>query len=113
MGLSKLADPYDRMFMGRLTYGYPSGGPCFASDPSYIFVHMPLLDWLEKMDRILFVLIQHDSDSSVLDTIMPYVREPLTWVPLYGFMMYYAFRTGRQKAWAFLSVKRRHLRHHR
>ena len=79
---------------------------------------MPLLTWLEKIDRILFVLVQHDSDSSVLDTIMPYVREPLTWVPLYAFMLYYAFHAGkriqrqsasadgpnsvRSKAWAFI-----------
>ena len=96
MGLSKLARPYDRMFMGRLTYGYPSIGPCFASRSSYIFVDMALLHWLENLDRILFVLVQRDSDSAVLDTIMPIVREPLTWVPFYAFMLIYAFRAGKR-----------------
>ena len=51
MGLSKLALPYDPMFMGRLTYSYPSIGPCFASRSSYIFVYMPLLHWLENLDK--------------------------------------------------------------
>jgi membrane-associated phospholipid phosphatase len=57
---------------------------------------------LENIDRILFVLVQHDSDSSVLDTIMPIVRNPLTWAPFYAFMVYYAFRAGKNKALAFI-----------
>jgi membrane-associated phospholipid phosphatase len=54
------------------------------------------------------VLIQHDSDHRVLDVILPFLRDPLTWVPLYGFMVFYAFRTsgktaaGGANAWAFL-----------
>src|ERR1700754_4131623 len=102
MGLSKLERRYDRMFMGTLTYGYPSHGLCFASLSSYIFVHMPLLQWLDEIDKMLFVLVQHHSDSRVLDVLMPIVREPLTWIPFYAFMLYYAFRVGRSKAWAFV-----------
>ena len=78
---------------------------------------MSLLKWLDHLDKTLFVLIQHDSDHSVLDVIMPILREPLTWVPLYAFMLFYAFRaakqsagaapdrqnaTGASKAWAFI-----------
>jgi membrane-associated phospholipid phosphatase len=63
---------------------------------------MSLLTWLDHVDKLLFVLIQHDSDHSVLDPLMPFLREPLTWIPLYAFMGYYAFRTGKQKAWAFI-----------
>jgi undecaprenyl-diphosphatase len=57
---------------------------------------MPLLSWLENWDRILFVLVQHDADSAVLDFIMPVIREPLTWVPLYVFMGVYAIRAGKR-----------------
>jgi len=63
---------------------------------------MPLLHWLENLDRILFVLVQHDTDSSVLDKIMPIIREPFTWVPFYAFMLYYSWRIGKQKALAFI-----------
>ncbi|HEV2483253.1 MAG TPA: phosphatase PAP2 family protein [Puia sp.] len=80
---------------------------------------MSLLKWLEHLDKTLFVLIQHDSDHSVLDVIMPVFREPLTWIPLYVFMLIYAFRMGKRradpgaayghgagssKAWAFIGL---------
>ena len=58
---------------------------------------MPLLEWLDHLDKTLFVLVQHDSDQSVLDVVMPFFRDPLTWIPLYAFMLFYAFRAGKQK----------------
>jgi len=63
---------------------------------------MPLLNWLDHLDKALFVLIQHDSDHAFLDVIMPVLREPLTWIPLYAFMLYYSFRQGPAKAWPFI-----------
>jgi membrane-associated phospholipid phosphatase len=63
---------------------------------------MSLLNWLDHLDKILFVLIQHDSDSAILDKIMPVLREPLTWIPLYAFMLYYSIRQGRNKALPFI-----------
>ena len=63
---------------------------------------MSLLQWLDHLDKILFVLIQHDSDHALLDPIMLLLREPLTWVPFYIFMGWYAFRVGKNKAWAFV-----------
>jgi undecaprenyl-diphosphatase len=75
---------------------------------------MSLLQWLDHLDKTLFVLVQHDSDHSVLDVIIPFFRDPLTWIPLYGFMAFYAFRAGKRsspdrqgadgvsKAWAFI-----------
>lgn len=59
---------------------------------------MSLLKWLEHLDKILFVLVQHDSDHSLLDVIMPVFRDPLTWIPLYAFMLFYAFRMGKKKS---------------
>src|SRR5258708_5234815 len=63
---------------------------------------MSLLKWLEHIDKVLFVLIQHDSDHSLLDTIMPVLRDPYIWIPLYVFMLYYAIRKGKKKAWPFI-----------
>ena len=63
---------------------------------------MPLIKWLEHLDKVLFVLIQHDSNHQFLDPVMLVLREPLTWVPFYAFMLYYSFRAGKQKAWAFI-----------
>jgi membrane-associated phospholipid phosphatase len=63
---------------------------------------MTWLNWLDHLDKTLFVLIQHDTDQSFLDKLMPILREPLTWVPLYAFILYYAFRQGKVKAWPFI-----------
>jgi membrane-associated phospholipid phosphatase len=63
---------------------------------------MSLLQWLDHLDKMLLVLIQHDSDHALLDPIMSALRDPLTWIPFYIFMAWYAFRAGKNKAWAFV-----------
>jgi len=65
---------------------------------------MSLLQWLDHLDKILFVLIQHDSDHFFLDSVMPVLREPLTWIPLYLFVLYYSVRKGGKKAWLFIGL---------
>ncbi|HUB62307.1 MAG TPA: phosphatase PAP2 family protein [Puia sp.] len=63
---------------------------------------MAWLPWLDHLDKKMFVWIQHDAAWSVLDKVMPVLREPLVWVPLYAFMLYYALRQGKAKAWPFI-----------
>lgn len=65
---------------------------------------MSFFEWLDNIDKFLFTLIQHDSDHAVLDVVAPILRDPYTWVPFYAFMLYYALRYGRQKAWAFIAL---------
>jgi len=55
---------------------------------------MPLLKWLDHLDRSMFRLIQHGS-SPFLDWLMPPLRDPYIWIPLYAFLLYYAFRAAR------------------
>jgi membrane-associated phospholipid phosphatase len=63
---------------------------------------MSLLNWLDHIDKVLVLLIQHDSDHFLFDKVMPVLRDPFTWIPLYAFMLYYAIRKGRKKAWFFI-----------
>jgi undecaprenyl-diphosphatase len=63
---------------------------------------MSILKWLDRIDKVLFLLIQHDSDHSILDKVMPVLREPLTWVPLYLFLLYYSIRKAKNRAWLFI-----------
>ena len=63
---------------------------------------MSLLKWLDHIDKTISALIQHDSDHSILDAVMPILRNPYTWIPLYVFMLYYAVRKGRNTAWPFI-----------
>jgi undecaprenyl-diphosphatase len=65
---------------------------------------MTLFDWLDHIDKFLFTLIQHDTDSAMLDVVMPILRHPYTWVPFYVFMLYYGLRKGQQQAWIFISL---------
>ena len=63
---------------------------------------MSLLDWLDHLDKALFVLIQHDSDHSIMDAVMPVLRDPLTWIPLYVFMFCYIIFKNKNKAVLFI-----------
>jgi undecaprenyl-diphosphatase len=63
---------------------------------------MSLLDWLDHLDRSLFVLIQHDSDHSIMDVVMPLLRDPYTWIPLYVLMLCYIVFKHKNKAVLFI-----------
>lgn len=55
---------------------------------------MPLLNWLDHLDRSIFRTIQLGS-SPFLDWLMPWLREPAIWIPVYAFLLFYAFRMTR------------------
>jgi len=42
-----------------------------------------------KIDKALFKLINQHFVNDFLDTIMPFIREPLIWIPLYLFLLVY------------------------
>jgi undecaprenyl-diphosphatase len=65
---------------------------------------MSLLQWLDHIDKICLALIHNDSDSSFLDTVIPILRNPYTWVPLYVFMLYYSIKKGGKKTWIFVGL---------
>ncbi|MEJ7768896.1 MAG: phosphatase PAP2 family protein [Chitinophagaceae bacterium] len=62
---------------------------------------MPLLDWLERLDKIVFLLIHHDADSTFLDQLLPLFRNPLNWLPLYGSIFYFIYSGYKDKSWQF------------
>src|SRR5215472_4027736 len=55
---------------------------------------MSLLKWLDHVDRSIVRTIQQGS-SPFFDRLMPWLREPTIWIPVYAFMLYYAFRAAR------------------
>ncbi len=63
---------------------------------------MSLLKWLDHIDKVLFVVIQHDADHSLLDKIMPVLRDPQVWIPFYAIFLLYAIRVGKNRAWIFI-----------
>lgn len=46
----------------------------------------------EGIDKILFYLINHDSESKYLDPVMIAMENPCAWIPLYLFMFWYSIK---------------------
>jgi len=67
---------------------------------------MSLFEILDRLDKLIFVIVNHDTDHAFLDYVMLQLRNPYTWIPLYAFVLYYAVKHGKTKFWqfAFLSV---------
>ena len=57
---------------------------------------------LIDFDKWLFTKINQSSANSLFDTIMPFFREPLVWIPLYLFFILYAIYNFPKKALAWI-----------
>jgi membrane-associated phospholipid phosphatase len=51
-----------------------------------------LLPVLKRLDRIVLLLINHDSDSVFLDPLMLALRDPITWIPVYVVLLWYVIK---------------------
>ena len=65
---------------------------------------MSFIEFLKRLDKIFFLLINHDSSYRYLDTVMLFARNPLTWIPLYIFIGWYFFKKAGSRAWQFILV---------
>ncbi|UYQ94489.1 phosphatase PAP2 family protein [Chitinophaga horti] len=63
---------------------------------------MTWTDWLQQLDETLFISIHHFGNVELLDPVMLLLRNALTWVPLYAFVLYFVIRHRPNKAVAFL-----------
>ncbi len=63
---------------------------------------MTFSDWINYWDKVLFILIHNDSQHSFLDPIMLALRNPLTWIPLYLFIIFYSLKKAGSKAWPLI-----------
>jgi undecaprenyl-diphosphatase len=62
------------------------------------------LDWLVRQDKQLFSFIQRHICANWLDGFMLLLRNPLTWVPLYIFLLYWVINKGKSAAIKFILV---------
>jgi undecaprenyl-diphosphatase len=65
---------------------------------------MWFIDWLVKIDKEAFRLIQTHFNARWLDGIMLILRNPYTWVPLYVFMLYWALKCGKTRRLKFICL---------
>lgn len=63
---------------------------------------MSFIEWLTREDKQWFLWIQAHLTGSVIDPVMVLARNPLTWIPLYAFILYWIFRTDKKLAFRFI-----------
>lgn len=63
-----------------------------------------MLSTAEALDKQLFVLINSQFSAPWLDPVMMLLREPLTWVPLYIFMLIWSYKKMPGQFWWFVGL---------
>ena len=58
-----------------------------------------LPDAVKNMDYRLFAKMNGQWHNSFLDTVLPFIREPTLWVPLYFFLVIFALMNFKLKGW--------------
>ncbi len=59
-------------------------------------------EMLEEFDKQLFLFIHSKMTDPSLDGVMLLLRNAITWIPLYLFMLYWIIRFGKKHAWQFI-----------
>lgn len=67
-----------------------------------IFLSGKLLQTLQEWDMWLFLKINTQWTSAMLDTVAPFLRHSHTWIPLYIFLMLLVFNNFGKKSWSWL-----------
>jgi len=63
---------------------------------------MTLWDWLHNIDQQFFSLINSEGALPAIDFLLLMLRNAITWVPLYAFMLFWIIRYHRKQAWQFI-----------
>lgn len=63
---------------------------------------MSLLEWFDKIDKIAFVLIHTGLDNTILDIVLPLLRNAYFWVPLYIYLLCFVIIRFKERAWQFI-----------
>lgn len=63
---------------------------------------MTFVEWLVRTDKQCFIFIQTHLTSPFADPVMLVIRNPLTWIPVYVFMLYWILKNDRKQAILFI-----------
>lgn len=55
-----------------------------------VFLAATLWQWLQQWDQYLFLFVNHRLANPVFDAVLPFLRTPLFWAPLYVFILAFA-----------------------
>lgn len=54
---------------------------------------------LVNMDRSVFITLNSEWTNSFFDTVLPWIRNSLTWIPLYVFLLFFVTLNFKIKSW--------------
>lgn len=57
---------------------------------------------LLRLDSRLFLLINKEGQNGFFDAVMPFVRQPFTWLPVYLFFLVFALLNIRRTGWLWV-----------
>jgi membrane-associated phospholipid phosphatase len=63
---------------------------------------MTWIEWLDKLDKVAFILIHNDSDHYIFDNFFLVIRNALTWIPVYITILIFAMQKFRKSALLFI-----------
>ena len=61
-------------------------------------------EWLVRVDRKLFALINQQLSNPFLDAIFPWWRETITWTPLYLFLLLFVIANGKKSSLLWIAM---------
>lgn len=62
------------------------------------------MKYLTSLDKWLFVKINHDGANGFMDGLMPFMRQPLTWIPFYLFLIAFVIINFPKKAIGWMTT---------
>jgi membrane-associated phospholipid phosphatase len=65
---------------------------------------MSMIEWIEHVDKLMFSFVQTKLSAKWLDSIMLIIRNPLTWLPLYVFVLFRILKFDRSIALKFICL---------
>jgi len=63
---------------------------------------MAFLHWIDNIDKRLFTFIHQSLANNFLDAAMLFLRNPLVWIPLYAFLLFWLLKYHRTYAVKFI-----------
>jgi len=68
----------------------------------FFYTYIPLPDWFVQADRKLFELINISGANKFFDQLMPLMRNPFLWAPLYFFIIVFVIKNFKTQGWWWL-----------
>jgi undecaprenyl-diphosphatase len=68
----------------------------------FAVILLTLQESLLQLDRELFTFINSTASSPSIDWLFKALRNSITWIPLYAFLLYWIITRQRQYAWQFI-----------